>query len=1121
MSDTAKAVFLSYASQDAAAAQRICAALREADVEVWFDQSELVGGDAWDAKIRGQIKTCALFVPLISANTNARREGYFRREWKLAVDRTHDMDEALPFLLPIVIDDTTDAGAFVPEKFREVQWTRLLGGETPEKFCTRVKNLLGGSAVPAAAGPSRETPERGLGHRATPESRRRVPAAAGIAVALVVAAVLAASLWLRRPASVDSPDPRRDASATTTAAATPVTAAQKLLAQARQAYEGGDEINRENLALSEELVQRSLALDPADAAAWEFAAWLSYIMVWHSIDESGPRREKLLQQANRAVALAPDMVSARLMLATARLGTAWSARVALNDTNQLDEIARELVVLAAREPRNWKIQRALGTAYRFLNRTDDAIRCLERAIELSGEHPMASADLFNVLLRRQRYAEAEPILARALLRHRTGRLLTFDVTFKCRWQGDTAGALQAVETWPGWLLKEDRGVAMAWQAAYWGRQPAVALRFVSQYPRDTVRDMNFSGPRAVLFARAHELAGNTAAAQSDWQAVVQRCEQDLATNAQDVIALYWKAWAQARLGARAEAQATATLLRQRMQSVVSTFFTTHGTAALWATVGWNDAAFADLQTEFATPVDGYSLTRAYLELEPAFDPLRADPRFKELLARAPAPAAAQPPPDFASAKSVAVLAFANLSDDKANEYFSDGISEELLNVLAKVPGLKVSARTSAFHFKGKDTPIPEIARQLGVAYVVEGSVRRAGTQLRISARLLNAADGKQVWADDFREELKDVFALQDKIAGLIAQNLRLKLADAPRAPQTVNPNAFNLYLEARQYVITISVGNLAKAEALFRRALEIDPEFTRAAAALVEMRATSTTSRCVASRYLAQELSDIERAARDLLRRDPALGEAHAALGLVLGARDRGAEAETEFGKARDLGYSPEQWTHQTAFGHFQRGRPDLAIAAMEEARRMNPLAWTPIDVAGLGYLFTRRYAKATEAFQTAAKMAGPPVTSANLALALIGLGRKDEALVAARQALAVPNRADWQPEFLAWSDGLAAWALAQAGVRSEAEAIVRRLLDGPVESRHAANYALTELGRVDEAAPTLEDMGAVPGYLFFLLNERPALLEDARFAPVLTKLRAEEAFAKFRRVVAEQADKK
>src|SRR6266567_4380637 len=139
-----RAVFLSYASQDAEAAKCISDALRAAGVEVWFDQSELVGGDAWDAKIRKQIAECALFVPIISASTQARREGYFRREWKLAVDRTHDMDEALPFLVPVVIDATSDADAFVPEKFREVQWTRLPGGETTPEFCARVKMLLAG-----------------------------------------------------------------------------------------------------------------------------------------------------------------------------------------------------------------------------------------------------------------------------------------------------------------------------------------------------------------------------------------------------------------------------------------------------------------------------------------------------------------------------------------------------------------------------------------------------------------------------------------------------------------------------------------------------------------------------------------------------------------------------------------------------------------------------------------------------------------------------------------------------------------------------------------------------------------------------------------------------------------
>jgi TolB-like protein len=150
MAEQSKAVFLSYASQDAEAARRICDALRAAGIEVWFDQSELRGGDAWDQQIRRQIRDCALFIPIISSNTQARLEGYFRREWKLAVARTHDMADEKPFLVPVVIDETTDQSARVPEMFRALQWTRLPSGETPPTFAERISRLYS-SALPASA----------------------------------------------------------------------------------------------------------------------------------------------------------------------------------------------------------------------------------------------------------------------------------------------------------------------------------------------------------------------------------------------------------------------------------------------------------------------------------------------------------------------------------------------------------------------------------------------------------------------------------------------------------------------------------------------------------------------------------------------------------------------------------------------------------------------------------------------------------------------------------------------------------------------------------------------------------------------------------------------------------
>ena len=154
----------------------------------------------------------------------------------------------------------------------------------------------------------------------------------------------------------------------------------------------------------------------------------------------------------------------------------------------------------------------------------------------------------------------------------------------------------------------------------------MALRLVQSFPRQYVRDITFSGPRGVLSARAHEMAGNTVAAQADWRATLQQCDVDLAANASDVTALYWKAWALARLGDQAEAQSAATLLRQGLQTAQNNYIGSYNAAALWATVGWTDEAISTLQTEIQNPSGFITLTRAHLELEPAFDPIRNDPR---------------------------------------------------------------------------------------------------------------------------------------------------------------------------------------------------------------------------------------------------------------------------------------------------------------------------------------------------------------------------------------------------------------------------------------------------------------------------------------------------------------
>jgi TIR domain-containing protein len=152
MTDPSRAVFLSYASQDAEAAKRICDSLRAAGIEVWFDQSELRGGDVWDRQIRQKIHDCRLFISVVSANTEARIEGYFRREWKLAVDRTHDLSERVAFLVPVVIDSTSEAKSDVPDAFRHVQWTRLPDGNAFPGFVEQIRRLI--APIPASAPPA-------------------------------------------------------------------------------------------------------------------------------------------------------------------------------------------------------------------------------------------------------------------------------------------------------------------------------------------------------------------------------------------------------------------------------------------------------------------------------------------------------------------------------------------------------------------------------------------------------------------------------------------------------------------------------------------------------------------------------------------------------------------------------------------------------------------------------------------------------------------------------------------------------------------------------------------------------------------------------------------------------
>ena len=821
MSEPTKAVFLSYASQDAEAAKRIADALRAAGVEVWFDQNELVGGDQWDAKIRGQISSCALFVPIISANTQARLEGYFRREWKQAAARTHDMADEKTFLLPVVIDGMRDAEAKVPAEFKTVQWTKLPGGETPPVFAARVKKLLDGT-VAGVADPGRIVgasldDARGRG-RATPLQKRFRP----WLVAVIVIAVVAAAIWQQQRNR--EKDPAIEPKAAPIPAAAPLTEARQLVAKAWVLL-NKPEMARAELDAADALCKRAAALDPTDAEVW--AAW-AHVNGWycfHNLDNSAQRREATREFAARAMQLDAKSYEARLAQAFYWVRGQQPRTNLMNAQSLLRSLLRE----RPDEPRTLF---TLGFSLAYTPATVvEGIELLERLAKTPGFAAVAWDEIGWNLYFTGDSVGAETAADQSLAAQPYWNNLGLKITLAERIHGDMDLAEAALKQMPAAALQEDSGIGFACEVYQWRREPLRTIKVLESLSRDWIRYFFSNHPRAFLLGEARLMAKQESAARRDFQRALDLIEKQLADDPNNVGLLGLKARALQHLGEQEEALKIYRLVKELGSRDRLQVFFEPPEAAIAYIRAMNDGPSRNRWRSL------YSA--ASLRLDPHFDHLRGEPGFQALLAELDArkkPAAAAKPhpqdpepagPPPVEAKSVAVLAFANLSDDKGNEYFSDGISEELLNVLAKIPGLKVSARTSAFYFKGKEVPVPEIAKQLGVAYVVEGSVRKAGDKVRITAQLIKAADGFHVWSDTFTRDLKDIFAVQDEIAGLIAKNLQLKMGMVAARP-TVDLEAYQEYLAGRALLASGTTTSAREGIARFREAVRLDPKFTAA-----------------------------------------------------------------------------------------------------------------------------------------------------------------------------------------------------------------------------------------------------------------------------------------------------
>jgi adenylate cyclase len=458
------------------------------------------------------------------------------------------------------------------------------------------------------------------------------------------------------------------------------------------------------------------------------------------------------------------------------------------------------------------------------------------------------------------------------------------------------------------------------------------------------------------------------------------------------------------------------------------------------------------------------------------------------------------------AKSVAVLAFANLSRDPENEFFSDGISEELLNLVARIPGLRVAARTSAFFFKGKNVPIPQIAGTLGVANIVEGSVRKSGNRVRVTAKLIDADDGFQIWSESFDRELQDVFAIQDEIAGLIARSLELKLGDAARPARAVNPEAHRYVLEGRHFWSLRSEIGFARAENAFTRAIEIDPDFAPAHAGLADVWAVrawygAAAGTSEAKHLLRQATLEAELA----IRLNPSESAAYAAMGVVSFHEHRFEDSERQFQQAFALNPNYAVAFHWHAHLLAARGRLDESLAELERSIAMDPLSTVVLVIYASHLVLARRYEEVLAVTDRALELQcalTAPINGAR-AMAFLALGRREEAVAAARKVRQVESvLMRW------WSGEEALYVLLRLGEPGEA---ARQYRDwraaSPVDATDFG-HLLNALGRFDEALPFLASTSTANFARLYFHPIWDGIRGDPRFGQLLKKLGCEAEFA-------------
>ncbi|MGI9265699.1 MAG: tetratricopeptide repeat protein [Gammaproteobacteria bacterium] len=448
-------------------------------------------------------------------------------------------------------------------------------------------------------------------------------------------------------------------------------------------------------------------------------------------------------------------------------------------------------------------------------------------------------------------------------------------------------------------------------------------------------------------------------------------------------------------------------------------------------------------------------------------------------------------------KSIAVLPFVDMSPDKDQEYMSDGIAEELLNLLAKIPDLRVVSRSSAFAFKGKDINVPTVADQLNVAYVLEGSVRQAGDQLRITAQLIEAGTDTHLWSETYDRKLENIFQIQDEISAKVVEELKITLLGETPRSQQIDEQAYKMALQARYFWNRRSEGDGQAAFDLYQQALELAPEYAPAWAGI------SVAYRDLARRGRIPEEEGLilaREAAEKALQLDPKLADAHIRMGQVWGQAGEYAKQREAIETA--LALEPNNSTALAVMAnvYMSLGEFDKAIAMYQQAEAVDPMGALWPGTLVEPYLLVGHFDDAENAASRAYDLNDNELMyRTNLTYAYVVQGGHDEEVLQLLQDEAL----DWQehPDNLATRYLHLAIAYHALGRQDEADETARKL--------DALDYTYEELmfvalhslqGDLDRAFASLNEMDVVPRYWLETTAYFLPMMNDPRWQPALER---------------------